>query len=123
MQIAGSSSHSVESTRICKPDLCLYSDGIVEILNCILPWPFDKSHMTFLIQGDCPLTSCGSIARGGFVMALQCSQSWSCTGSNKIGIKERRLAFCERLRADFADERPGVGVGLPARIFRGYLGR
>ena len=76
MQAAGPSSHSAESTRTHKPDLCLCSDDSVEILNYILPWPFDTPHMTFLILGDCPPTSCGSTARGGFVMALEGCQPW-----------------------------------------------
>ena len=123
MQAAGPSSHSAESARTHNPDLCLYSDDIVGILNCILPSPFDTPHMTFLILEDCPLTSCGSTARGGSVMALERCQPWSCTEYlTKVRIKQGKLTFCERLRADFAEERSGVSVVLPAGIFRGYLG-
>jgi hypothetical protein len=75
MQAAGPSSHSAASTRTHKPDLCLRSDNIVGIPNCILPWPFDTLRMTFLLLEDCPLISYGSTARGGFVMALEGSSA------------------------------------------------
>jgi hypothetical protein len=79
--------------------------------------------MTFLILEDCPLTSSGSTARGGFVMDLEGCQPWSCTEYlAKERIKQRKLTVCERLRADLAEERPGVSVVLPAGICRGYLG-
>jgi hypothetical protein len=80
MQAAGPSSHSAESTRTHKPDLCLRSDNIVGIPNCILSWPFDTLRMTFLLLEHCPLISYGSTARGGFVMALEDCQPWSKDG-------------------------------------------
>jgi hypothetical protein len=56
------------------------------------------------------------------VMTLEGCQSSSCTEYlTKVRIKQGKLTFAERLRADLAEKWPGVSVVLPAGICRGYL--
>jgi hypothetical protein len=78
--------------------------------------------MTFLILGDCPLTSYGSTARADFLMALEGCQLCSCAEPlTEFSIKQEKPTFGERLGADLAEERHGVSVVFPAGICRGDL--
>jgi hypothetical protein len=78
--------------------------------------------MIFLLLEDCPSIFYGSTAHGGFLMTLEDCQPWSKTEYlTKVTVKQGKLTFRERLRADLAVERLGVSVILLAGIYSGYL--